>query len=155
MTAGTGLDEPMVDRPGLGERQAALVAALVAGAPLPPGFDPALVGAAREALLRKRAGDVARMWPALAASFAARRPVRAGSPGPEWPAPFVAWAAGRPPAGALRDGWDFARTLAAQRALSGAAGRELADREARWRYDGTSAPRPRSLAGRILRGITG
>jgi len=163
----------MADRPGLGERQAALVAALVAGAPLPAGFDPTLVGAAREALLRKRAGEVARIWPALAASFRPgwSAPVTRATPltatavtggaapavpaGSEWPAPFVAWAAGRPPAGALRDGWDFARALSARGALSGAAARELADREARWHYDGISAPRSRSLAGRILRRMAG
>jgi len=75
--------------------------------------------------------------------------------GSEWPAPFVAWAAGRPPAGALRDGWDFARALSARGALSEAAARELADREARWQYDGISAPRSRSLAGRILRRMAG
>ena len=48
----------------LAARQAALVAALVAGAPDPPGFDPARLAAARRALLRKRAGEAAKHWPA-------------------------------------------------------------------------------------------
>ena len=56
----------------LAERQAALVAALVAGAPDPPGFDPARLAAARRALLRKRAGEAAKHWPVLAASLGPR-----------------------------------------------------------------------------------
>ncbi|MEU8189675.1 hypothetical protein AB0C00_20620, partial [Micromonospora carbonacea] len=63
-TPGSGGD---MSAPGgggdLAARQAELVAALVAGGPLPPGFVPAPVDAARRALLRKRAGDVARHWP--------------------------------------------------------------------------------------------
>jgi hypothetical protein len=117
----------------LAERQAALVATLVAGAPVPPGFDARLVGVARTALLRKRAGEVARHWPMLAASF------RAG-----WTSAFATWADGRPSNGSLRDGWDFARS----RTLDGPAAAELAEREALWAYDGTSAPtrRPRAAA---------
>ncbi|MEU8609172.1 hypothetical protein AB0C29_14320, partial [Actinoplanes sp. NPDC048791] len=49
----------------LAERQAELVAALTGGAAVPPGFDARLVEAARVALLRKRAGEVARQWPDL------------------------------------------------------------------------------------------
>jgi hypothetical protein len=92
----------------LADRQAALVAALVAGAPDPPGFDPRLLAAAREALLRKRASEVARAWPVLVASL-----------GPRWPGEFIAWAAGRPPAGALQDGRAFARELARRRRQRG------------------------------------
>jgi hypothetical protein len=103
---------------GLGERQAELVAALVAGAPIPEGFDPRLVDAARRALLRKRAGDVARHWPLLAASFGAR-----------WPEVFAEWADGRPPQGAWQDGLDLARSLP----LTGAAAAELASRTPRRR----------------------
>jgi len=98
----------------LAQRQADLVAALVAGAPDPPGFDPRLLAAAREALLRKRAGEVARAWPVLAAALGSR-----------WPAEFMAWAAGRPPAGARTDGRDFARTLARAGTLPRLAAREL------------------------------
>jgi hypothetical protein len=48
---------------GLAERQAALVAALVAGAPDPPGFDPVRLAATRRALLCKRAGEAAKTAP--------------------------------------------------------------------------------------------
>jgi hypothetical protein len=113
----------------LARTQAALVAALVAGAPTPPGFDEQLVRATASTLRVKRAGEVAHAWPALAASF-----------GPRWTSTFAGWAEGRAPAGSLRDGWDFARELAGRGALGGAAHVELAEREARWRYDGTAAP---------------
>ena len=116
----------------LAERQAALVATLVAGAPDPPGFDPGRLAAARRALLRKRAGEAAKHWPVLAASL-----------GPGWSAAFAAQHAGREPGGALRDGWDVARALRAE--LTADAARELRDREARWRYAGVRPPRPRRL----------
>jgi hypothetical protein len=114
----------------LAARQAALVAALTAGAPVPPGFDARLVRIARVALLRKRAGEVARHWPALAAM-------------PHWPAEFAGWAAARPTQGSLRDGWDLARDLAGRHTLPAAAAAELAAREAAWRYDGATTPRRR------------
>jgi hypothetical protein len=126
----------------LAERQAELVAALTSGAPVPPGFDERLVEAARVALLRKRAGEVARQWPLLASAL-----------GPRWAGEFARWAAKRPTQGSLRDGWDLARDLAARDALPAAAGEELAAREAAWRYDGSSAPRPRH--GPALRGAGG
>jgi hypothetical protein len=113
----------------LADRQAAVVAALVAGAPAPPGFDTHRVRATAAALLRKRTGEVAAAWPLLAAAL-----------GADWSASFGAWAAGRPPAGALRDGWDFARFLDRLPAL--AAG-ELAAREVTWHYDGVGPPRRR------------
>lgn len=116
----------------LAARQAALVAALVAGKPVPTGFDARLVGVARDALLRKRAGDVARHWPLLAAGLGAR-----------WLPTFRSWAAARPTNGSLRDGWDLARELAAGERLPAATAEELAVREAGWRYDGDSTPRPR------------
>jgi len=118
----------------LADRQAALVATLVAGAPLPPGFDDRLVGVARSALLRKRAREVARHWPLLAAGL-----------GDRWLSVFAGWAAARPTRGALRDGWDLARQLAAEGDLPALAAEELAAREAGWRYDGTTAPRRRRL----------
>jgi hypothetical protein len=116
---------------GLADRQAALVAALTAGAPVPPGFDARLVGVARTALLRKRAGEVSRHWPELAAATSG------------WAAEFGRWAATRPTVGAFRDGWDLARELAARGSLPAPAADELAAREAGWHYDGRSAPRPR------------
>jgi hypothetical protein len=122
-------------RPGaaagsLARRQAELVATLTSAAPVPDGFDPRLIDTARVALLRKRAGEVAKLWPALAASH-----------GREWHRAFAAWAAGRPTRGSFRDGWDFARV----RDLRPDAAEELAAREAAYVYDGTSAPRPRRL----------
>jgi hypothetical protein len=116
----------------LAERQAALVAALVAGAPDPAGFDPARLAATRRALLRKRAGEAGVTWPLLAASL-----------GDRWAPTFAAHHRGREPGGALRDGWDLARALRAE--LSADAAAELAEREATLRYDGNSAPRPRRL----------
>ncbi|GAA3336599.1 hypothetical protein GCM10020358_09770 [Amorphoplanes nipponensis] len=116
----------------LADRQAELVAALTAGAAVPPGFDARLVEAARVALLRKRAGEVARQWPELAHGL-----------GAGWVRQFAAWAATRPTRGSLRDGWDLARDLAARRELPPAAGAELATREAVLVYDGERAPRPR------------
>ena len=116
--------------PDLGARQAALVAALVADGPIPPGFDVSRVEATRRALLRKRAAEAARHWPLLAASL-----------GPEWPRVFAATLDGREPGGALRDGWDVARALRGR--LGPGAAAELARREAVLRYDGTSAARPR------------
>ena len=118
----------------LAERQAALVAALTAGAPVPDGFDDRLVSLARVALLRKRAGEVARQWPLMAAAL-----------GREWTPEFVRWAAERPTQGSLRDGWDLAVALEVRGALPGAAGAELAARRAAWRYDGVSAPRARRM----------
>jgi hypothetical protein len=118
--------------PDLAARQAALVAALTAGQPVPDGFDGSRVEAARVALLRKRAGEVAQQWPLLAAGF-----------GERWKREFAAWAAARPTRGSLRDGWDLARDLLARDALPTLAAAELAVREATWRYDGASAPKPR------------
>lgn len=118
----------------LAERQAALVAALVAGGPVPAGFDPAALAAAGTALLRKRAGQVARHWPLLAAGLA-----------PRWPETFARWAAGRPTGGSLRDGWDLARDLRDRGALPPLGAEELAAREAAHRYDGHTPPRPRRL----------
>jgi hypothetical protein len=117
----------------LAERQAALVAALVAGAPDPPGFDPARLAAARRALLHKRAGEAGKHWPVLAASLGAR-----------WSTVFAVHHVGRAPAGGLRDGWHLARALRPD--LSADAAAELRDREALWRYDGARPPRPRRLA---------
>src|SRR5207302_1708618 len=99
------------DRPTtLAERQAALVAALVAGAPDPAGFDPDRLAATRRALLRKRAGEAAKAWPVLAASF-----------GDRWASTFTAHHASRQPGGALRDGWNLARALRAELTADAAA----------------------------------
>ncbi|MEH0824756.1 MULTISPECIES: hypothetical protein [unclassified Micromonospora] len=111
-----------------------MVAALVAGAPLPAGFAPAPVEAARVALLGKRAGEVARHWPLLAAAL-----------GDAWWNTFREWADGRRTNGSLRDGWDLARALRERGALPPLGAEELATREAAGRYDGRHPPRPRRL----------
>ncbi|MDY7088912.1 MAG: hypothetical protein SYR96_27885 [Actinomycetota bacterium] len=113
----------------LAEQQAALIGALTAGKPMPAGIDGVRFEAARVALLRKRAGEVARQWPLLAAGF-----------GERWKREFAEWAATRPTQGSLRDGWDMARELAGRGSLPSVAAVELAEREAAWRYDGSSAP---------------
>ena len=126
----------------LAERQAELVAALTGGAAVPPGFDARLVEAARVALLRKRAGEVARQWPDLVHAL-----------GAGWYRTWSAWAATRPTRGSLRDGWDLARELAARRELPAAAGAELAAQEASLFYDGENPPRPRRMP--AVRGAAG
>jgi hypothetical protein len=67
------------------------------------------------------------------------RPVVAGG--------FAEWAATRPTHGALRDGWDFARSLP----LAGPAAVERAERDATLRYDGQWAPIPRRRLASALR----
>ncbi|MDQ1658875.1 MAG: hypothetical protein QOD41_3958 [Cryptosporangiaceae bacterium] len=103
----------------LRDRQEALVAALVAGGPLPDGFSPEPVQATAAALAQKRSGEVAKAWPALAAAL-----------GPDLPSLFTAWAAGRAPAGSAADGWAFARSLGAD--LPERAAGELAAAEVRF-----------------------
>jgi hypothetical protein len=120
----------MTPREELAAAQAALVAALVAGGPPPAGFDPERLEATARALLRKRAGEVARAWPLLAAGY-----------GPRWPVAFAEWARGRPPRGSWLDGWDFAR--AHRGSLGAAAALELLRVEAEWRYDAGAEPRRR------------
>lgn len=122
MTTVPGTPLPAGD---LATRQAALIAALVAGGEIPAGFDHARVSAARRALLVKRAGEVAVVWPLLATSF-----------GADWPDRFVTWADARPPLGPLRDGWDFARALADAGELPELAVTELTEREGGWRWLG-------------------
>lgn len=123
-----------MSRGGLAARQAALVAALVATGKLPDGIDEARLAIVRQALLRKRAGEVATTWPLLAASM-----------GPAWIPSFAQWAAGRPPQGSLRDGWDLARDLAAAGELAPLGRDELAARDVIWRYNGRRAPHRRWL----------
>jgi hypothetical protein len=106
----------------LRERQAALVAALVAGGELPSGFvADGPVAAATAALARKRACEVARAWPLLAAGL-----------GPEWEPSFTAWVAGRAPEGSFADGFAFARALSGRGELPALARAELAAAEVRF-----------------------
>ncbi len=136
---------PAADPPRerLAARQAELAAAMVGTGPVPAGFDRRAVETAARSLLRKRAGAVRTSWPLLAAGC-----------GDRWTELFAGWAAGRPSAGSLRDGWDLARELAAGGELPPIAAAELAGREARWRYDGGSAPRRRWLPHRYRSGAT-
>ncbi|WP_371479131.1 hypothetical protein [Kitasatospora sp. NBC_00315] len=55
--------ELTVARAALADRQAALLAALVGGGPVPPGFDPAQVRAQAAGLAAKRRDTVARVVP--------------------------------------------------------------------------------------------
>jgi len=89
-------------RERLAAAQGALVAALVAGAPPPAGFDPARVGVQAEALLAKRRELVARVRPDIAEEL-----------GADYRACFDAYARGcpRPAAGSRADADAFARTL--------------------------------------------
>ena len=99
-----------MNRERLADEQAALERALVGGGPVPGGFDPGRVAATSAALARKRAREVARAWPVLAADL-----------GEGFSDRFVADAAHRPPpasGGALADGLAFARALARQGRLS-------------------------------------
>jgi hypothetical protein len=98
---------------GLKERQEELVRALVAGGADPDGCTN--LEAAREQLLRKRAGEVGQAWPMLRASF-----------GTDWYATFSGWAKDRPTLGSYRDGLEFAASVP----LTGAA---LAEYEQRTR----------------------
>ncbi|MER6811146.1 hypothetical protein ABT299_17900 [Spirillospora sp. NPDC000708] len=125
--------DPGAFDPALAAAHEALVRAMAAGGPMPAGFDAAAVRAAAHSVLLKRAGEVERAWPALAAAY-----------GASWKAEFAAWAAGRPTQGSFRDGWDFAR--AHRDGLAGEAARELALAEIGWAYDGASAPRRRRAA---------
>lgn len=120
--------------PDLATRQRELVAALLTGAPIPAGLDRARFAAAERALRGKRATEVARTWPLLAASQ-----------GETFRTLFMRWAQARPPLGALRDGWDFARQLAGGGRLPELATNELAARDVRNHYDGHHEPRRRRL----------
>ena len=123
----------------LAAQQEALVRAMTADGPMPAGFDAGAVRAAAHGILLKRAGEAARAWPALAASF-----------GASWEPEFTRWAAGRPTRGSFLDGWDFAR--AHRDGLTGEAATELALAEVRWAHAGDSPPRPRRAAVRRVPG---
>jgi hypothetical protein len=141
------MNEVDAARARLGDQLAGLTEALVAGAPVPDGFDERLFSIAKSSLLNKRASEVAHTWPRLAAAL-----------GPQWRATFRAWAAERPPRGSLCDGFDLARYLAVTGGIPAGPGRrhalaELAAREGQWRYDGTRPPKPRRLPGFAKRWI--
>jgi uncharacterized protein (UPF0276 family) len=125
--AGEGHEPP---RQRLALAQTALLSALVAGTPVPEGFDRARLGVQARALAGKRADVVARIAPEL--------PVILGS---GYRAAFLAYAQGHPMTGGYRrDALDFAeRTLLTGRPEEPAARRELRE----WWLE-RSGPRPRS-----------
>ncbi|MFI1504022.1 DUF692 domain-containing protein [Streptomyces sp. NPDC020597] len=116
-------------RQRLGLAQTALLSALVAGTPVPEGFDRVRLGVQARALAAKRADVVAKVAPEL--------PLILGS---GYRAAFVAYAQGHPMhAGYRQDALDFAaRLLEEGRPADGRARRELR----RWWLD-RSGPAPR------------
>ncbi|QBS42081.1 hypothetical protein [Nocardia sp. CS682] len=91
------MNPPEVDTDLLAERQAALVRALVAGSPVPDGFDTEAVAATARALLRKRASEVARRFPLLVHACGADFTTR-----------FIAWAGDKPKTSTASDATAFA-----------------------------------------------
>ncbi|MFF8192864.1 DUF692 domain-containing protein [Streptomyces bobili] len=124
-------------RQRLGVAQAALLSALVAGTPVPEGFDRVRLGVQARALAAKRADVVAKLAPEL--------PLILGA---GYRAAFVAYAQGHPMRGGYRqDALDFAeRLLLGGQLAEGRARRELR----RWWLDRSGpAPRPLSRLGRV------
>ncbi|MFD7940814.1 DUF692 domain-containing protein [Streptomyces sp. NPDC059755] len=135
--APTALDEATRQRLGLA--QAALLSALVAGTPVPEGFDRVRLGVQARALAAKRADVVAKVAPEL--------PLILGS---GYRTAFIAYAQGHALHGGYRqDALDFAEeTLLAGRLTEGRARRELR----RWWLDRSGpAPRPKSRLGQVGR----
>jgi uncharacterized protein (UPF0276 family) len=132
-------DAPVAEatRQRLGLAQASLLSALVAGTPVPEGFDRARVGVQARALAAKRADVVAKVAPELPVVLGrAYRPA------------FLAYAQTRPMrAGYRRDALDFAEHLLLGDSLAeGRARRELRH----WWLDRSGpAPRQRSRWGRV------
>ncbi|GGS67102.1 DUF692 domain-containing protein [Streptomyces cinerochromogenes] len=126
-------------RERVGVAQAAVLSALVAGTPVPEGFDRVRMGVQARALAAKRAGVVAKVAPEL--------PVILGAGYRE---AFLEYARQRPMRGGYRqDALDFAgHLLKLGRPGHAGARRELRD----WWLDRSGpAPRKRGLAARILR----
>ncbi|NDK90299.1 hypothetical protein GYA93_12000 [Gordonia desulfuricans] len=80
----------------LAQRQEELVRALVAGGAAPAGFDVDRLRIAEDALLRKRAGEVARHMPLARAQL-----------GDAFVEAFMAWARGRQRGGSVADAEAF------------------------------------------------
>ncbi|WP_109001176.1 DUF692 domain-containing protein [Streptomyces rishiriensis] len=128
-------------RQRLGLAQAALLSALVAGTPVPEGFDRVRLGVQARALAAKRADVVAKVAPEL--------PLILGN---GYRTAFIAYAQGHPMRGGYRqDALDFAeKTLLGDRAAQGRSRRELR----RWWLDRSGpAPRRTSRLGRVGRAL--
>ncbi|MFB8276123.1 hypothetical protein [Nocardia colli] len=104
------MTQPETD--ALAERQAALIRALVAGSPVPAGFDTDSVAAAARALLHKRAGAVAHRFPLLAHAC-----------GDDFTARFIAWAADKPKTSTAADATAFAEHAGIALPVSGTSAR--------------------------------
>ncbi|MCQ9135990.1 DUF692 domain-containing protein [Streptomyces hilarionis] len=129
-------------RQRLGLAQAALLSALVAGTPVPEGFDRVRLGVQARALAAKRADVVAKVAPELPLIL-----------GDGYRAAFLTYAQGRPMRGGYRqDALDFAEeTLLSGRCAPGRPRRELR----RWWLDRSGpAPRRTSRLGRRGRALT-
>ncbi|MFD3539394.1 DUF692 domain-containing protein [Streptomyces sp. NPDC058662] len=130
-------------RTRLGLGQAALLSALVAGTPVPEGFDRRRIGVQTRALAAKRASVVARLAPELPAILGGGRPYREA---------FLDYAKGRPmTAGYRRDALDFAEHLLIRDLPADPAARR---RLTRWWQDRAGARPPRRIA-RWARALTG
>ncbi|MGW1048536.1 DUF692 domain-containing protein [Streptomyces sp. NPDC002521] len=124
-------------RERVGVAQAAVLSALVAGTPVPEGFDRVRMGVQARALAAKRADVVAKVAPEL--------PVILGT---GYRAAFVAYARERPMSGGYRrDALDFAgHLLRADRPEDAGARHDLRE----WWLD-RAGPTPRQPGGRVTR----
>ncbi|MGW6687165.1 multinuclear nonheme iron-dependent oxidase [Streptomyces sp. NPDC054961] len=123
--------------------QAALLSALVAGTPVPEGFDRQRVRVQARALAAKRAGVVARLAPELPEILGGEEPYRKA---------FLGYARNRPlTAGYRRDALDFAEHLLIQDLPADRAARR---RLTRWWQD-RAGPRPTHRVVRWARALTG
>ncbi|MGW1540846.1 DUF692 domain-containing protein [Streptomyces sp. NPDC002309] len=131
--------EPDADRQRLALAQTALLSALVAGTPVPEGFDRARVGVQARALAGKRADVVAKVAPELLEIL-----------GADYRPSFLAYAHRHPmTAGYRRDALDFAeRLLLAGRPQEARSRRRLREW---WLERSGPAPRPRSRLARARR----
>ncbi|MFD3696451.1 DUF692 domain-containing protein [Streptomyces sp. NPDC058646] len=128
----------------LGLSQAALLSALVAGTPVPEGFDRQRIRVQARALTAKRAGVVAKLAPELPEILGGDRPYREA---------YAAYAKGRPlaAAGYRREALDFAEHLLVQDLPADPAARR---RLTRWWQDRAGA-RPARRVVRWARALVG
>ncbi|WP_086738420.1 DUF692 domain-containing protein [Streptomyces glaucescens] len=126
-------------RERLGLAQAALLSALVAGTPVPEGFDRARLGVQTRALAGKRAGIVAKVAPELP-----------GLLGDAYRTEFLAYAHGRPMTGGFRrDALEFAEHLLRSGRLEARVRREV---RTWWRERSGPVPYSARPAVRLARG---
>ncbi|MEU3225375.1 DUF692 family multinuclear iron-containing protein [Streptomyces sp. NPDC006976] len=129
---------PEAVRDGVAVAQAALLSALVAGAPAPEGFDRRRLGVQSRALAAKRADVVAEVAPELP-EILGRRGYREA---------FLAYAGARPmTAGYRRDALDFAEQLL----IAGRPEDDATRRRLTYWWQDRAAPRPPGRATRLAR----